>query len=192
VKTGTLPDHRGVVMIDLPAATTRHIRLEVDTAYAASTDTTRYNRLRIDEAWIGSAYATASSTAPPSMRYEAEKGSYISGSTIDTNHYGYSGAGFVNTPNTTGTYAQWTVSAASARTGTLTIRYANGTTTDRPMNISVNGTVVATGRSFAPTGSWDTWANVTLSAPLSAGSNTVRVTATTSGGAPNLDYVDVS
>src|SRR5439155_3487673 len=56
VKTGTLPDHRGVAMIDLPPATTRHIRLEVDTTYAASTDTTRFKRLRVDEAWIGSGY----------------------------------------------------------------------------------------------------------------------------------------
>jgi alpha-L-fucosidase len=192
VKTGTLPDHRGVVMIDLPAATTQHIRLEVDTTYAASTDTTRYKRLRVDEAWIGSAYATASSTPPARMRYEAEKASSSSGSTVDTNHYGYSGAGFLNTPNATGVFAQCTVTSASARTGTLTIAYANGTTTDRPMDVSVNGVLVSAGRSFPGTGSWDTWATVTLSVPLNSGSNTVRVTATTSDGAPNLDYLDVS
>ncbi len=192
VKTGTLPDHRGVVMIDLPAATTRHVRLEVDSTYAASTDTTRYKRLRVDEAWIGSAYATASPTPPARMRYEGETASASSGSTVDTNHYGYSGAGFLNTPNTTGVFAQWSVSSASAHTGTLTIHYANGVSTDRPMDVSVNGTVVSAAHSFTPTGNWDTWADVTLSVPLAAGTNTVRVTATTSGGAPNLDYIDVA
>jgi alpha-L-fucosidase len=192
VKTGTLPDHRGVVMLDLPLATTRHVRLEVDSTYAASTDTTRYQRLRVDEAWVASAYATASSTPPSRMRYEAEQASSTSGSTVDTNHFGYSGAGFVNTPNASGAFVQWSVSSASARTGTLTIRYANGTTTDRPMDVSVNGVVVSAGRSFAPTGTWDAWANVTLSVPLNAGTNTVRVTATTSGGAPNIDYLEVS
>jgi alpha-L-fucosidase len=192
VKTGTLPNHRGVVMLDLPVATTRHVRLEVDSTYAASTDTTRYKRLRVDEAWIGSAYATASSTPPARLRYEAEKASASSGSTVDTNHFGYSGAGFLNTPNATGVFAQWSVSSASARTGTLTFHYANGTTTDRLMDVSVNGVVVSAGRSFAGTGSWDTWADVTLTVPLNAGTNTVRVTATTSGGAPNLDYLDVS
>jgi alpha-L-fucosidase len=192
VKTGTLPNHRGVVMLDLPAATTRHIRLEVDSTYAASTDTTRYKRLRVDEAWIGSAYATASSTPPARFRYEAEKASATSGSTVDTNHFGYSGAGFLNTPNATGAFAQFSVSSASARTATLTFHHANGTTTDRPMDVSVNGVVVSAGRSFAGTGSWDTWADVTISVPLNSGTNTVRVTATTSGGAPNLDYLDVS
>jgi alpha-L-fucosidase len=62
VKTGTLPDRRGVAMIDVPATTARHVRLEVVSTYAASTDTTRYKRLRIDETWIGSAYATVSAS----------------------------------------------------------------------------------------------------------------------------------
>jgi alpha-L-fucosidase len=59
VSTGTLPDRRGVAIIDLSAANTRHIRLEVVNTYAASSDTTRYKRLRVDEAWIGGQYATA-------------------------------------------------------------------------------------------------------------------------------------
>jgi uncharacterized protein YcnI len=41
-------------------------------------------------------------------------------------------------------------------------------------------------RSFA-----GTWANSTLTVPLAAGSNTVRVSATASGGVPNLDYPEV-
>jgi alpha-L-fucosidase len=59
VKTGSLPSARGVAIIDLPATSTRHVRVEVLDTHAASTDTTRYQRLRIDEAWIGSKYATA-------------------------------------------------------------------------------------------------------------------------------------
>jgi hypothetical protein len=62
VKTGSLPDRRGVAFVDLPAATTRYVRLEVDSTYAASSDTTRYKLLRIDESWLGSAYPTAAST----------------------------------------------------------------------------------------------------------------------------------
>jgi hypothetical protein len=53
---GLLPSARGVALIDLPATTTRHVRLEVVNTYAASSDSTRYKRLRVDEAWIGSAY----------------------------------------------------------------------------------------------------------------------------------------
>jgi alpha-L-fucosidase len=55
VVSGTLPSHRGVQFIDLPSTvTTRHVRLEVVSTWAASTDSTRYKRLRVDEAWIGS------------------------------------------------------------------------------------------------------------------------------------------
>jgi alpha-L-fucosidase len=59
VTTGTLPSRRGVAVIDLPATTARHVRLEVVDTWAASTDTTRFQRLRVDEAWIGSAYPRA-------------------------------------------------------------------------------------------------------------------------------------
>ncbi len=47
---------------DLTATNARYVRLEVDTTWAASTDTTRYKRLRIDEAWIGTSYATPAAT----------------------------------------------------------------------------------------------------------------------------------
>ncbi|WP_342354226.1 discoidin domain-containing protein [Streptomyces inhibens] len=58
VKTGTLPSHRAVSFIDLPATTTtRYVRLEVRSTYAAASDTTRYRRLRLDETWVGTRYA---------------------------------------------------------------------------------------------------------------------------------------
>ncbi|MGW4986129.1 glycosyl hydrolase family 28 protein [Streptomyces mirabilis] len=62
VKTGQLASRRGIQGIDLTAANARYVRLEVDTTWAASTDTTRYKRLRIDEAWIGTSYATPAAT----------------------------------------------------------------------------------------------------------------------------------
>ncbi|WP_329125421.1 carbohydrate-binding protein [Streptomyces sp. NBC_01465] len=40
------------------------------------------------------------------------------------------------------------------------------------------------------TADWDTWATRTFTVPLDAGSNTVRLTATTANGAPNLDCLD--
>jgi len=81
------------------------------------------------------------------------------------------------------------VTASAAGTYTITVHYSNGTTADRPMNIAVNGTQVAAARSFPVTANWDTWADVTFTANLNAGSNTLLFTATTAGGCPNLDYV---
>jgi chitin-binding protein len=125
------------------------------------------------------------------IRYEAESAAIGQG-TVATNHSGFSGAGFVDMTNVAGSFVEWTVTAAAAGNGTLSIRYANGTGTNRPMEVRVNGTVVAAGRAFAGTGGWDTWATSTLGVPLRAGANTIRLTATTANGGPNLDHIDLS
>lgn len=91
--------------------------------------------------------------------------------------------------NIAASYVQWTVNASAAGTVTLTFRYANGTTTDRPMSITVNGTTIAASQSFPGTGSWDTWTSLSLTTTVTAGSNTVRATATTANGGPNVDYL---
>jgi len=131
--------------------------------------------------------AGPASAAP--TRYEAENAT-ISQGTVATNHTGYSGTGFVDYTNVTGSYVQFAVTAATTGTATLALRYANGTTTNRPMDIAVNGTVVSAGLAFAGTGSWDTWATKTITAPVIAGTNTVRATATTANGGPNVDFLD--
>ncbi|WP_188197805.1 PQQ-dependent sugar dehydrogenase [Nonomuraea sp. SYSU D8015] len=137
---------------------------------------------------LGLAAVPASAAAAPT-RYEAENATITQG-VVESNHAGFSGTGFVNGDNVAGSYVEWTINAPSAGTATLAFRYANGTTADRPGDISVNGLTVAAARSFPVTGAWSTWATVTLTAPLSAGSNTVRATATGAGGNPNFDYLD--
>jgi Carbohydrate binding module (family 6)/Glycosyl hydrolases family 28 len=126
---------------------------------------------------------------PAGTRYEAENAACQG--TVDSDHAGFSGTGFCNTTNSVGASVQWTATAASAGAATLTFRYANGTTASRPMDLSVNGVAVGT-LDFPPTGSFDTWATVKATATLAAGSNTIRLAATTSAGGPNLDYVDVA
>jgi hypothetical protein len=128
---------------------------------------------------------------PPPGRYEAESATISQGAVV-SNHPGFSGSGFVDQTNVAGAYVEWTVNADAPGPADLTLRYANGTTVNRPMDISVNGSVVSAGRAFNATANWDTWADSTLSADLHAGSNTVRVTATTANGGPNLDYLDVA
>jgi hypothetical protein len=133
----------------------------------------------------------ATSASAAATRYEAENCTISSG-TVDTNHLNYSGTGFVNGDNAVGNYLQCTVSAASAGTATFGLRYANGSTTNRPADISVNGSVVAAAAAFDPTGNWDTWVTKNITASVNAGSNTIRISATTSSGNANLDYIDLS
>ncbi|MEV4581471.1 glycosyl hydrolase family 28 protein [Nonomuraea jabiensis] len=128
--------------------------------------------------------------SPPGNRYEAENAT-ISQGVVESNHAGFSGTGFVNYDNVAGSYVEFTVNAAAAGTATLTLRYANGTTANRAMDIAVNGTVVAAAKPFNGTGAWTTWQSTTVSAQLIAGANTVRATATTANGGPNLDYLEV-
>ena len=133
---------------------------------------------------------TAPALAAAGTLYEGENATIFHG-TVDSDHTGFTGTGFCNTNNAVGASVQWTVNAANAGGATLTFRYANGSTASRPMTVTVNGSAVAT-LDFPPTGSWDSWATVPVPATVNAGSHTVRLSATTSAGGPNVDYLDAS
>jgi len=114
----------------------------------------------------------------------------VSNGVVESNHAGFTGDGFVNYDNEVGSFVQFNVTAA-AGPASLVFRFANGTAASRPMDISVNGTVVADELAFQPTGAWTTWATRSINATLRAGSNLIRATATTAGGGPNLDRLVV-
>ncbi|MFD8389832.1 PQQ-dependent sugar dehydrogenase [Streptomyces sp. NPDC059680] len=129
-------------------------------------------------------------TALAATDYQAED-ALISQGTVASNHTGFTGTGFVDYTNVKGSYVEFTVSAASAGPASVTLRYANGTTADRPMDLSVNGIVVAPAVSFPATADWNTWAAKSVNVTLKAGSNEIRATATTANGGPNLDRVSL-
>ena len=136
----------------------------------------------------GVVLTTTSATAAPT-RYEAETAPASCNGTIDTNHAGFSGSGFCNASNAVGASAQFTVSAPTAGTATLGVRFANGSTTARPTDILVNGTRVA-GTTFEGTGAWTTWVTKTLTVAVNAGSTTIAFSPTTADGLANVDYLD--
>ncbi len=129
--------------------------------------------------------ASAATTA-----YEAESAT-LSQAVVANNHTGFTGTGFVDYNNVTGSYVEFSVPASAAGTVTLTFRYANGGTADRPVDVTVNGTDDGS-VSMPPTGSWTTWKTATVSATLAAGTNKVRATATTANGGANLDSLTVA
>jgi len=190
VKTSTMPDARGVQFIDLNVASTRFLRLTVNSTWAASTDSKHYHKLRINDLYVASDYPGAGSPPPPPGHFEAENAT-LSQAAVATNHTGFTGTGFVDYTNVAGSYVQFSVPVSAAGTYTLKFRYANGSTADRPMAISVNGGTPVT-VSFPPTANWDTWATASTTVSLTAGTDTVRATATGAAGGPNLDSLDVS
>jgi hypothetical protein len=127
---------------------------------------------------------------PPGSTFEAETGTLSAGGTFDSNHLGFTGTGFANTANAVGAFVDIPVTAATG-TKTLSFRYSNGTAAARPATISVNGTSRGT-LNFPITANWDTWATASISVPLTADTNTIRVTGTTAGGTANIDSVTIS
>jgi arabinoxylan arabinofuranohydrolase len=113
--------------------------------------------------------------------------------TIDSNQAGFTGAGFANTNNATGAAVRWRVNAGTSGSYTLQWRHANGTTTNRPGSVRVNGATVVSSVALPGTGAWTTWANSgTATVTLNAGANDVHLVGTTSGGLSNIDSVTVS
>src|SRR3954471_10546079 len=123
-------------------------------------------------------------------RYESESSPAVCDGTIDSNWAGFSGTGFCNTANAVGGSVTWTVNAANAGTATLGVRYANGTTTDRPADVIVNGATAVAAVSFAGTGAWTTWVTKTVTVQVNAGSNTIKLAGTTANGDANIDALD--
>src|SRR5205807_6047452 len=116
-------------------------------------------------------------SSPPAaavpVDYQAEDAT-VSQGVVESNHTGFTGTGFVNYDNVAGSYVEWTVPAAQAGNASVAVRYANGTTANRPMDVTLNGTLVRPALAFPGTGSWNTWQDVTLTLNLGAGANKIR------------------
>jgi hypothetical protein len=115
----------------------------------------------------------------------------LSGAVKSTARAGYTGSGFADYITASGDYVRWSLSVAQAGKYTLRFRYGNGGTTSRPLAIKVNGTTVNASLAFPPSGSWTTWATVSLDANLAAGANSIQATAIGSSGA-NVDNLQVT
>jgi exo-1,4-beta-D-glucosaminidase len=169
---------------DTWASSTFSVNLNAGTNTIRATATTANGGPNVD-------YLEVSAAPPPPSRFEAED-AMISQAVVESNHLNFSGTGFVNCDNVVGSFVQWGVNSAGGGTVTLRIRYANGTTTNRPADIIVNGTTVVAGQAFNSTTNWDTWATVTLTVTLVSGVNTIRVVGTTANGPANLDYIEIA
>jgi hypothetical protein len=109
--------------------------------------------------------------------------------TIDTDHPGYTGAGFANTADTNGASILWNTTFDSSVIKSFTFRYAG--TNGASANLIINGTNVTSNIQFPSTGSFSTWDFVTVYANCAAGNSEVRLQSTSATGLPNIDYVEL-
>ncbi|MFC5802050.1 right-handed parallel beta-helix repeat-containing protein [Streptomyces formicae] len=123
---------------------------------------------------------------------EAESAALSGGAVAESEHGGYTGTGYVGgyTDGHKGTASTaFTVQSAAAGSGSIAIRYANGTTATMTLSLYVNGTKV---RQIAlpATANWATWATRDEPVSYTQGANTIALTFTTSdSGNVNLDNI---
>lgn len=106
-------------------------------------------------------------------------------------HGGYTGTGYVNTPNQSGAWLMFSkyYGQEPPPVANITVRYANGTSTNRPATFYVNETKFTL--SFPPTGGWNVWKDVSVSTQLIWTTNEFLLTATTNGGLANIDKLTI-
>jgi pectate disaccharide-lyase len=131
-----------------------------------------------------------STNTGPAQILEAEAGTFTG--SVSTEYSGYTGSGFVDTVNATGSYAEIEFGRQSAGTEMMVVRYAQGKTDNRTVSVTLNGIVVISSMDFPPTGSFTSWQLVSNSIPVAAGRNVLRLTALTSGGLANLDHFEIT
>ncbi len=120
-----------------------------------------------------------------SIVYEAELAD--TGEAVSTLHQGYTGSGFVDFSGEG--YIEWDVTAPNSGQYNVDIQYALATGS-RPLNVLLDGQLVASSFDFPATGAWTNWSSVTLSIPLHEGSHTIRIETTGTSGA-NIDSLSV-
>lgn len=108
--------------------------------------------------------------------------------TIDNNNLGYKGIGFINVPNAIGSKIVYRVQSINTGNKTVSIRYANGGSSNRPAQIIVNGSTQGQ-YNFAPTGAFTSYQTEEQSIPLTAGENIIQLVSTTANGIANVDQI---
>ncbi|QQQ79529.1 carbohydrate-binding protein [Saccharothrix sp. 6-C] len=135
-------------------------------------------------------WSTAAPAAPAVL--EAESAALSGGARVESEHTGYSGAGYAGgfTDANRGNAKATFTTNATAGQNTLTLRYANGTGSTRTVTLSVNGSVRQV--SLPATPGWASWGTVRQSVPLNAAGNSIAVSyGAGDNGNVNLDNITV-
>jgi hypothetical protein len=140
------------------------------------------------------AFELATAAAPPpstsgSDLFEAEAAA-VYGGAVSSSIPGFTGTGFFDFRGWEAATVTWTVPRAKAGTCTLVLRYGNGSTSQRPLRVLVNGVPATVALAFPPGAWWGEWKTVSVTAPLRAGTNTIRLEAGPESG-PNIDSLRV-
>lgn len=130
-------------------------------------------------------------TEPSKVRYYAADAEIYKGIT-ETVNGGFEGSSYVNYDNVKGSAITWTVNVPEDGNYQVDFRFANGTDSIRTTKVTVNGErMECCYIDFTGTGAWTEWKTNSVVLALKAGNNTIKATATTEFGGPNIDFIEV-
>lgn len=130
-------------------------------------------------------------SVPVTRQYPVINGTFDN-AYVETSNAGFESEAYLNLYNEAGHDVSLNVEAGADGLYAVTIRYANGGTASRGMEVKVSGETVAWTMEGAATGAWTTWQEETLYLPLKEGLNRITLTALTADGAPNLDHITIN
>ena len=136
---------------------------------------------------------TGASAEPYITRhYEAEDASTIFAGSIETEYFPYVGDGYVEL-RAEGSFVEWnTINVPADGDYTMIVKYSNASGADRPCEVSVNGEKVGPLKFGSQFEDWHHYWNARIPVTLREGRNSIRLTALTADGGPNIDNIAVS
>lgn len=109
---------------------------------------------------------------------------------VDNDHKGHTGSGFVNAGNSPDAQITWVFQAKQASTISLAMRYAS--TSDRPVDIIVNGKKQYSQFIIKSTGDWAKWDTIMVNITIQNGKNEISFDPNSNAGLPNIDHFSVA
>ena len=105
----------------------------------------------------------------------------------EENNAGWIDSGYYNFNNSLESYGAWNLNVPTAKNSAiLNIRFANGGSTDRSMELFLNGKSAGI-IVFPSTSNWTTYDSVSVQVNLSKDTNVLRLKSLTENGGPNID-----
>ena len=107
----------------------------------------------------------------------------------ESSNTGFTGDGYANVDNETGSYVTYGVTAAKAGKYTLYIRFANGGGSDRDYSLSVGDKTLIEDGSMESTDAWTTWKTQKVEVELEKGYSVLKFESLSGDGMANIDYI---
>jgi hypothetical protein len=126
---------------------------------------------------------------PGSTTYQSESAQVGGGAVVESTNGGFNGTGYINFSANGGFLQFNNVNGGTSGATTIRIRYALGVTSSRTGQLTVNGAPQSI--TFNPTGSWTTWAVLTVNVNLAPGGGNTIIFQSTGQDLANIDQIQV-